>query len=360
MVQSGTSTNAISVARPTVNIGGNDDATLEQGLTSLLIVETTSGLYRCEATFGNWGLHNNAIDFLYFDRQTLDFGKAFKIKIGNNVLFDGRITGLEAHFGGAVQPNEIVVLAEDRFQDLRMTLRTRNFNNASDSDVLSQIANDHGLSSNINVTGPTYRVLAQINQSDLAFIRERARAIDVDLWMEGSTLHAKSHTNRGSQSVELHRGSQVREFNVLADLSHQRTSIAVNGWDISGKSGLQYEATDSAISNELNGDVSGVSILQSTIGNRKEALAHMVPLNSGEAQAVAEAYFKMTARRFVVGHGLANTDPSLRAGTQLNLQDFGPLFSGKYYLTEVRHLFDPILGMRTEFTAERPGLGQAQ
>src|SRR5512138_3759280 len=96
-----TSNPSVRVARPTINIGGSDHAALEQGLTSLLIVEQTSGLYRCEATFGNWGLRDGEIDFLYFDRQTVDFGKALKIKMGDDVLFDGRITALEGHFGGA-------------------------------------------------------------------------------------------------------------------------------------------------------------------------------------------------------------------------------------------------------------------
>lgn len=351
-------TTGLQSAHPKINVDGRDHPALEQGLTSLLVVETINGLYRCEATFGNWGLRNGTIDFLYFDRQTLDFGKSFKIKLGTNVLFDGRITALEAHFGEA-RPPEIVVLAEDRFQDLRMTRRSRTFNDVSDSDVFNQIANDHGLSPSINVTGPSYRVLAQINQSDLAFMRERARVIDAELWMDGNTLNAKSHSNRGSNPVELTQGRNLREFNVLADLSHQRTSIAVNGWDVAGKSGLQHEATNSVISNELNGDISGVSILQSALGARKEALAHTVPLNSGEAQALAESYFKMTARRFIVGHGLAETQPQLRVGAQVNIRNVGPLFSGKYYLTEARHLFDLTLGLRTEFTAEKPGLGRA-
>jgi uncharacterized protein len=353
-----TSNPSVRVARPTINLDGSDHAALEQGLMSLLIVEQTSGLYRCEATFGNWGLRNGTVDFLYFDRQTVDFGKTLKIKLGTDVLFDGRITALEGHFGEA-RPPEIVVLVEDRFQDLRMTRRTRTFNDVSDSDVFNQIANDHGLSPSVNVNGPNYRVLAQINQSDLAFMRERARAIDAELWMEGSTLHVKSHANRSAQPIELKQGGSLREFNALADLSHQRTSISVNGWDIAGKSGLQYEATNSTISNELDGDDSGVSILQSSLGARKESLAHMTPLNSAEAQALAEAYFKMTARRFVVGHGLAEPDAKLRVGARVDLKNLGPLFSGKYYLTEVRHLFDMVHGLRTEFVAERPGLGRS-
>ncbi len=349
----------LRASRPTINLAGQDNAALEQGLTGLLVAETTAGLYRCEATFGNWGPSRGSIGFLYFDRQTLDFGKALKIKLGSDVLFDGRITALEAHFGQA-RPPEIVVLAEDRCQDLRMTRRTRNFNDVSEADVFSQIANEHGLSPNIDVSGPTYRVLAQINQSDLAFMRERARSIDAELWMDGSTLNVKSHANRGGNPLELGHGRNLHEFNVLADLAQQRTSVAVNGWDIAGKSGLQFEATDSVISNELNGDTSGISILQSALGARKEALAHTVPLNSAEAQAMAETYFKLAARRFVVGRGVADTDARLRAGAGVRITNVGPLFSGQYYVTEVMHLYDTAMGLRTEFRAERPGLGQGR
>lgn len=351
-------TSQLRLAHPTINLNGRDNTTLAQGLLSLSIVEQTSGLYRCEATFGNWGPRNSSIDFLYFDRQTLDFGKTLKIKLENDVLFEGRITALEGHFNEA-RPPEIAVLAEDRFQDLRMTRRTRTFDEISDSDVFRRIASDHGLTPSVSVSGPTYRVLAQINQSDLAFLRERARAIDAELWMDGSTLNVKSHANRSGNPIELGYGRNLRAFTVLADLAQQRTSVAVNGWDVAGKTGLQYEAAESAVSSELNGDASGASILQSAFGARKEALAHTVPLNSSEAQTLAEAYFKLTARRFVVGHGLAETDPKLRVGAQVNIKNVGPLFSGKYYLTEVRQLFDLAQGLRTEFTAERPGIGRA-
>jgi phage protein D len=339
-------------------VGGEEIPKLRTDLNSLLIAENTSGLYRCEASFCNWGEVNQSADFLYFDRRTLDFGKTLEIKRGDSTLFNGKIMALEAHYPPQQTP-QISVLAEDRFQDLRMTRRTRTFENVTDSDVFNQIANDHGLSPTVDVNGPTYKVLAQVNQSDLAFMRERARKIDAELWMSGNTLNARTRSNRNGGNLQLTRGSDLREFRVLADLATQRTSVTVNGWDVSGKTGLQFEATASAISSELNGDSSGISILQSAVGRRKEALVHTVPLNSQEAQAVAESYFKMSARRFVVGRGIAETSGSLRAGAKVELLNLGPLFSGKYYVTEVVHLFDSRKGLRTEFCAERPGIGSS-
>ena len=352
-------TSAFIIARPTLSLAGQDISTLSDGLRELLIVENINGLYRCEALVGNWGNINNRLDFLYFDRKVLDFGKSFKIKYGSDTIFDGRLMGLEGNFpeGG---PPELNVLAEDRFQDLRMTRRTRTFIDVNDADVINQIASEHGLSPQVDVTGPKYKVLAQVNQSDLAFLRERVRSIDAELWMEGNTLHASSHSKRNGGTLRMTYGRELREFSVLADLAQQRTSVTVNGWDIASKAGLQHETTDSILGGELNGDMSGASILSSALGQRKEALVHMVPLTSQEAQAEAEAFFKMSARRFVVGHGLATINSKLRVGSYVELLNLGQLFSGKYYLTEVKHLFDEACGIRTEFTAERPGLGRVQ
>lgn len=346
---------------PRVFVAGQRNQALEAELHSLVIRESVEGLYRSEATFGNWGYNaeRRETGFLYFDRQTLDFGKQFEIKLEDDSIFDGRVMGLEANFPSGTSAT-ITVLAEDRFQDLRMTRRTRTFLDATDSSAFNQIAGDYGLTPSISLSGPTHKVLAQVNQSDLAFMRERARSLDAELWMSGSTLNVKPRADRGGTTLQMTYGSELQEFNVLADLARQRTSVSVNGWDVAAKRGLSYEATDSLITGELNGDASGVSILQQALGARKEALAHSVPLASDEAQSAAESYFKMSARRFCVGRGLAGKNPGLRVGNFVDLKGLGPLFSGKYYLAEVTHLFDLAKGFRTEFTAERAGIGRAQ
>ena len=351
------STTGIQVARPTIAIGGQDKPALAVGLLGLTVHETVAGLYRCEALFGNWGNRDGHVDFLYFGRDLLDFGKAMTIKIGDTTIFDGRVTGLEAHFPEG-KPPEIAVLAEDRFQDLRMTRRSRTFNDVSDKDVITTVANDHGLTPQVDVNGPTHKVLAQVNQSDLAFIRERARAVDAELWVEGTTLHAKTRASRGTTSVRMTLGRELREFSALSDLAGQRSSVTVGGWDVSSKQALSVEAGDSAISSEVGNDESGASILKSALGERKEAIAHGVPVDQQEAQARAEACFRSIARRFVTGRGTAEPNGSLRVGAATELVGLGPLFNGKYYVAEVRHVFDGVHGMRTEFTAERAGLGR--
>jgi phage protein D len=322
--------------------------------------EDVHGFANCEAEFGNWGPKGEESDFLFFDRSTLDFGKELKVSVGDTGVFTGRITGIEARYPNGNSPS-IVVLAEDKFQDLRMTRRTRTFADVSDSDVFSQIAGDHGLSPDVSVTGPTHKVLAQLNQSDLAFMRERARALDAELWLSDSTLSVKPRSSRGGGSpLQLKYGKELREFRVIADLADQATKLAVTGWDVEAKTGLKEEVDDSVVSGELDGGDSGPSVLSSAFGDRKDELANSDPQTSDEAHARADALLKRRARRFLVGHGTAETKPELKVGATVQLTALGPLFEGKFYVSSVTHVFDGAGGLRTEFVVERPGLGKPQ
>jgi len=350
--------------RPQIILDGREREELRIGLLALSIVETVAGLYRCEATFGNYGAVRGGTDFLYFDRKTFEFGKAFRVSLPGGALFDGRITALEARFPAASPPT-LVVLAEDRFQDLRMTRRTRAFADITDADVFGRIAEQYGLGTDVRLTGGPHKLLAQVNQSDLAFLRERARALGAELWIETApdgraVLKACGRSDRpGGAPVKLGWRNELQAFTVLADLSGQRTSVAATGWDPGAKAGLRHEATDGEIRGELGGDDSGASILRARFGERKESLAHAVPLDAPEARARATSYFQLNARRFVVGRGVARTEPRLRVGTWVDLDGLGPLFSGRYYLAEVHHCFDGVRALRTELVAERPGLGRA-
>lgn len=352
------STTGINSARPTIFVDGRENSSLVGGLNYLLIVEKTDGLYRCEAKFGNWGPTGDAIDFLYFDRKILDFGKDFQVKLSADEIFKGKITALEANFPEAQSP-EIAVLAEDALQNLRMTRRSRTFENMSDADIFRKIAGEHSLTPGVDISGATHKVVAQVNQSDLAFMRERARAIDAEIWLKDKTLNVKTRANRRGEKISLKYKAEMREFCVIADLANQRTSVVAAGWDVAGKTAIKYEAKDTVISSELGNDQSGIGILKTAFGERKESLVHTVPLNSQEAQTVAESFLKTTARRFVVGRGTAEPNAKLRVGAFVELGGLGKLFNGKYYVAEIAHIFDNVKGLRTEFRAERTGIGQS-
>jgi hypothetical protein len=361
MAQAQAAAPGLFAARPRIEVAGQASPALSDGLQALVVEETGDGMARLEATFGNWGPKNGGVGFLYFDRALIDFGKRLKIEAGagqaGGLLFDGRVMAIEGRYARDRAP-ELLVLAEDRLQDLRMTRRTRTFENVTDKDVIQQIASAHSLQASADVSGPTHTVIAQVNQSDLAFLRERARACDAELWIDGTTLHVQARGRRRGASVSLAYGHALLEFAVMADLSGQASGFNVSGWDVAGKEAVSARATDSALSGELGQDDSGSKVLSAAIGDRDQSVVHELPLTAAAARGLAEAYYRRAARRFVSGRGVAEGDARLRGGASLSLSGLGTLFDGRYYVARAEHSFDPMRGYRTTFDVERPGLGR--
>ncbi len=350
------------VSAPDVLLLGRRDPDLSSNIVAILVEENIDGLFRCEIVLNNFGFRpNGKMDYLFFDRDKLDFGKEIGIRLGPGTpptqLFSGRITALEAEYppGGG---SRIVVLAEDRLQDLRMTRRTRSFEDMTDSEIIQQIANEHGLTPDVNSTSPKHKCITQVNQSDLAFVRERARAVSAEVWVNESKLHVKPRTAQTDAAVDLAYGASLFAFQVRADLAHQCTDLTVSGWDVASKDTITETATPSLVSGELGSGQDGGSILQKAFGKRKASIVHTVPLTSQEARAIAEARYRERARRFVTGSAEAEGDPKIRVGATVQLSELGAMFSGKYYVTRAMHLFDVANGYRTEFDVESPRIGR--
>lgn len=355
-------TPALYAARPAFALDGTDESALSDALTALDVVEATDGMARCEATFSNWAPSGDgsAANYQFFGRDVLDFGRALTVSGGageaGGKLFEGRITGIEAHYLPDRAP-EITVLAEDRLQDLRMVRRTRSFEDVALEDVARTIASDHSLRTEFDAEGPTYRALAQVNQSDLAFLRDLARRADAEAWVEGDTLHVANRARRDGGALALRFGDRLYEFSVLADLATQHTAVVASGWDVSAKEPVRHEAGPEAVQSETASTDGGAGVLETALGKRVDRTVHPSPGTQEQARALAEAVFRRQARRFVSGQGTAEGDARLRVGATVTLEGLGDLFAGDYTVTEARHTFSAD-GFRTRFRVERPGLGR--
>jgi phage protein D len=355
-------TQAFYASRPKIKLDGQDVPEVSLGILSLSVYESTEGLYRAEITLGNWGAVDGTTDFLYFQRNPIDFGKEISISMGEGdtlkEVFCGRISAIEGRFPQQ-RPPEILILAEDLFQDLRMVRRTRVFEDTTVADVISEVADNHNLASEIDTDQTQFSVLAQVNQSDLAFIRQCAREVDAEIWIEDKTLKAKQRASRRHNEIVFKYGQRLFEFSVMADLSQQRTAVEVSGWDVQSKSVVKEKAENSVIQGELNDGSSGPQILGDKFGVRLERVVHQVPFSSAEANTMANSVFRQTARKFIKGQARMEGDGRIRVGSYVNLEGVGELFNGAYYVCHCKHSFNAVSGFQTHLQVERPGLGAA-
>jgi phage protein D len=254
----------------------------------------------------------------------------------------------------------VLVFAEDGLQRLRMMRRTRTFADSTTADIARRICSDHSLTPAVELDGPSRTVTAQLNQSDLAFLRALVRRDDGEVWLDGTTLHVARRPDREATRVQLRYGVGLASFSVRADLADQCTEVAVTGWDVAGKQAIDERAGRATISGELgSGQVPGAEVLARAFAARTETVVTTAPLVTGDAQALAGAAYRERARRFLCGTGHTAGTAVMRVGSPVELAGLGGLFDGVYTVTRTRHLFDLALGLRTEFDVERPGLGRA-
>ena len=191
------------VSTPVLSLAGQVDADAISNLISLCVSEDVAGMCSCEARFNNFGTRNGAPGYLYLGRDKIDFGTAFSVRFGpdgqDRQVFAGKVSALQADYpaGSAAQ---LLVFAEDGLQDFRLTRRTRSFADSSIGDIAAVLASDHGLTPQADVTGPVRAVNVQLNQSDLAFLRDLARRDDAEIWLDGSTLHLQARPDRQGQA----------------------------------------------------------------------------------------------------------------------------------------------------------------
>ncbi len=354
----------LQAAVPVFTVDGSAKGELARDLTRLDIDEDTAGLRRLRARFLAWGPRDDSDTEgrLYLDGRTLDFGKGMKVSLGpsgsDRTLFDGAITAIEVDLEEH-SPGEVIVFAEDRLMDLRMTRRSRTYEKASDADIARTIAGDHNLTPEVSAAGPTYDLVQQWNMSDLAFLRERARLIQAEVWVSGRTLYFQTRPNRQATAVTLTLGIDLLDVQIRADLAHQRTSVKVSGYDAQARDLIEEEAGDDAVKAEIAQGRSGAATLSQAFGDRVSFRVREAPLTADEARAWARAEMLRRGRQFVTATGTALGVPDLTVGSQLDLQDVGaPFEGGGYVVTRMCHSYDIRVGHRTRFEAERAWIGE--
>lgn len=344
---------------PVFSVEGQPVASMARDCLRLEVEEGVEGLrtLRLHLFATGRGATGPQDRMIWLDGGVVDFGKRLTVAVGpdgaQRTVFDGTISAIEAVFDDA-QPPLVVVMAEDALMRLRMTRRMRTYQQVTDGDIATALAGEHGLQAEVDVDGPSYDVVQQFNQSDLAFLRDRARLVQAELWCEGRTLHLSSRSQRTGTRLTLVQGTDLLSVRLCADLAHQRSEVAVTGYDAQNKDVIDQRAGGDLVAAEIISGRTGPQILQQALGASVTLRVREAALTTSEASSWAKAEMLRRARGFVSVVATTRGTPELVVGSQLTLKLVGAPFEGEgYYVTRIRHTHDPVRGLRTWFAAER-------
>ena len=339
---------------------------LTRDLLFMQVVEASDGLRTLQARFVAFGPTEGSDEdeMLYLDGSRLDFGSEIKIEVGaekeRSSVFEGRVSAITAEFEEGQEP-EVLICAEDSLMELRLTRRMKTYNDATDAEIAEDIATFHGLDVEADAPGPRHDVVQQWNMSDLAFLRDRARRIQADVWISGGVLYFRNRSQRTGSEITLVQGNHLLRLKACADLAHQRSEVRVSGYDASDRSVIDEAADLESIRSEVPEGRTGPEILAEVFsGDRRSHRVRDVPLNSDEAAQWSSNELLRRARSFVTVSGTTRGTPAMNVGSRLNLERVGTPFEGPgYYVVKVCHRHDLAQGYRTDFIAERATIGVA-
>jgi len=354
----------LSYSAPRLSVDEQLIPELTRDLLHLKIEESNEGMRKLNARFLAFGPagESNQEELLYLNGEVFDFGSSISVDIGpeenRQTIFKGVVSAIEAEFEEGHEP-EVTICAEDELMKLRLTRRMATYENMSDADIASDIADKNGLDAETDAEGPTYDVVQQWNMSDLAFLRERARRIQADIWLLDGTLYFKSRPRRDGSELTLVQGNHLLNLKACGDLSQQRTAVQVCGYDASQRAIIDETADVNIVRPEAPEGRTGPEIVAEVFSSdRISYRLRDVPLNSEEALSWANNEMLRRARSFVTVRGVTRGTPEMDVGSQLTLERVGKPFEGNgYYVTGVCHSYDLARGYRTSFEAERAAVG---
>src|ERR1051325_4559981 len=128
----------------------------------------------------------------WIDDKRIEPGKRIKVSAEGpqsksaQPLFDGEIVELEPEF--VVGAQNLTIRAFDVLHRLARGRRVRSFLNITDGDVLNKIASEAGMTAKAEHSTIVHPYLFQNNETDLEFLRARARAAGNVLFAEGRAI----------------------------------------------------------------------------------------------------------------------------------------------------------------------------
>lgn len=355
---------AIYRALPTIQIDGSEaDAEISDNILQVVVEESLHRPSMFTILVRNDYKPGNTEDRPWKSQKQLQIGQTINIGFDpsktqyeqeqsaqQGELIQGEITGVEAQFSESTQA-PIIYRGYDRSHRLHRGRFNRSFQNMTDSDVIKKIAEEVNLETGqIDESGEPHDYLFQANQTNMEFLRSRAARIGFELFVQDGKLNFRKPD--AQETLNLKWLDNLRSFRVRVTSSEQVKEVEVRGWDYTLKQPIVSQARSEEVltQNKASRQQKGSEI--STAFEKMQEPPRMIVVDQPmfkpkEADAMAQAICDELGGQFIVADAKAEGNPQIRPGVFVELEDLGP-YSGKYYVTEVRHTYSERL-YTTEF-----------
>ena len=302
--------------------------------------------------FHDFGLPDDH-SFHLADSDTFKIGAEVEIQMsrgeGVKSVLKGEVTSLEVDVDTEAGPI-FTVRGYDRAHRLHRGRKTRSFLNQTDSDIVTRVASEAGLSARVENTGVLHQFVWQHNQTDWEFVKERAARHGYEVFVDGRNLYFQKPKNGQIEAPPQAYGQSLLSFHVTLSTQFQASEVIVRGWDPTNKKAIIGRATRGSLAPQVGHRKSGKETTSTAFSIEPKVFVVDRPVASqGEADRIAQAVFDEIDGMFIQAEGTCLGEPDLKPRTTVQISGLGVRFSGKYYVTSATHRLTRDEGYTTEF-----------
>jgi uncharacterized protein involved in type VI secretion and phage assembly len=314
---------------------------LALGITALRVQQHLSQPSACELTL----LGIDEAQAL----QLLQPGAALRVAVrhGGGVLFDGRISAVEAGYGSD-RVTAVVVRAFDALLALRNRQTARAFVDMSAADLARELVTELDLTVQCDEPGPAWpRVLPAGTDFDvLADIAERS---GLYFMLQERTLWLHTLQGRGAP-IGLALNDNLYEARFEANANGAALQVDLSGWN--PWRGSEHQA--SADSPRGGRTAALQTDAREAGGGEPRHLQGRCLQGDEQAHAIAQSELDLRRAQSLVMWGTAAGDARLRPGVRVRIGGVAAKLAGEYVLCSVHHVFDAEQGYVCELSSAVP------
>jgi uncharacterized protein len=280
------------------------------------------------------------------DLETFKIGDEIKISMGVDkimAMMIGEITTIEPQFGDSCI---MELRGYDRMHRLRFGAFRRSFVEMTDSDIVSSVVQDAGLTAKADSTSTTHLYVFQNNINNYEFLLSRAKANGFEMFVDDKTFLFRESKESSSPDITLEYGLDIERFSARMTALTEGSEVEVRGWDMQKKEEITGSAKSGSEASLMKGSDSGFSLSENAFSASKISLIDNAVVDASHAEAIAKAVYNQKLKEFIFAEGKVTGHPAIRAGKTVEIKGVGPKFSGVYYIVASTHS----IGSRDSFT----------
>lgn len=300
-------------------------------------------------------------DLQWVDEGPFAPGAAVEIELGKEGkqtqrVLSGEITAIEPGFA-ANTTALLTIRGYDRSHRLTRGTKTRVYTQVTDTDIVTQLAEEAGLQVEAEATSIVYDHVFQHGQTDLAFLQDRAAQLGFEVFVDDRTLYFRQPQGERGE-IALDWGDELRSFAPRLSLAGQVDEVSVQGWDPKTKQPISGQATASKTAPQIQVGGQGGEVAASAFSAARQVVVKQPVASQAAADSLAQAILDEINAGFVEAAGVAIGNPALLAGQLVKLSGLGKRFSGKYMVTAAVHSYSAQRAYEVRFSVEgaRPSL----